>query len=166
MDIILPTLPEIFYSLAAFAVLFILLSKFALPPIVGMLEKRESTIRESIEKAEETRIEAERLLEDYKKQLAEARGESAQIIEQARKLGEDAKKKIADDAREEAGQLLARAREEIEAEKKKALIELTAKVADLTVGAASRVIGKTLSKEDHLKLIDEFVSQAGGISEN
>lgn len=166
MDVIRPMLPEVFYSLAAFAVLFAVLAKFAFPPIVGMLEKRESTIRESIEKAEQTRVEAERLLEEYKQQLAEARGEAQKVIEQARKLGEDSKTKIEAEAREEAAKLLARAREEIEAEKKKALIELTEKVADLSVGAAGAVVGKTLSAEDHRRLIDDYIAQVGAAGEN
>jgi F-type H+-transporting ATPase subunit b len=161
MELIAPKPPELIYALLSFAVLFFVLSKFAFPPIVKMLEKREATIRESIERSEETRVEAERLLEDYKKQLAEARSEAAQIIEQARKLGDDAKKKIEATARDEATALLARAREEIEAEKQKALIELTAKVADISIGAASRVVEKSLSKEDHLKLIDDYVAQVG-----
>lgn len=161
MELIAPKPPELIYALLSFAVLFFVLSKFAFPPIVKMLEKREATIRDSIERSEETRVEAERLLEDYKKQLAEARSEAAQIIEQARKLGDDAKKKIEASARDEATALLARAREEIEAEKQKALIELTAKVADISIGAASRVVEKSLSKEDHLKLIDDYVAQVG-----
>jgi F-type H+-transporting ATPase subunit b len=161
MELIAPKPPELIYALLSFGVLFFVLSKFAFPPIVKMLEKREATIRESIERSEETRVEAERLLEDYKKQLAEARSEAAQIIEQARKLGDDAKKKIEATARDEATALLARAREEIEAEKQKALIELTAKVADISIGAASRVVEKSLSKEDHLKLIDDYVAQVG-----
>ena len=161
MELIAPKPPELIYALISFGVLFFVLSKFAFPPIVKMLEKREATIRESIERSEETRVEAERLLEDYKKQLAEARSEAAQIIEQARKLGDDAKKKIEATARDEATALLARAREEIEAEKQKALIELTAKVADISIGAASRVVEKSLSKEDHLKLIDDYVAQVG-----
>jgi F-type H+-transporting ATPase subunit b len=165
MDIIIPKLPEVLYSLASFVILFVVLAKFAFPPIVGMMEKREQSIRESIERAEETRIEAERLLEDYKKQLAEARAESTQIIEQARKLGDDAKKKIEADAHEEATRVIARAREEIGAEKQKALIELTSKVADLSIGVATRVVEKSLNKEDHLKLINDYIAQVGAINE-
>ena len=166
MHMIIPQLPEALYSLAAFLVLFIVLAKFAFPPILGMLEKREETIRESIEKSEETRVEAERLLQDYKQQLDEARGEAAQIVEQARKLGEDAKAKIEADAREEAAKMLARAREEIDSEKEKALIELKEKVADLSVGAAGRVVEKTLSAEDHKKLIEDYIAQVGTASDN
>lgn len=161
MELIAPKPPELIYALLSFGALFFVLAKFAFPPIVKMLEKREATIRESIERSEETRVEAERLLEDYKKQLAEARSEATQIIEQARKLGDDAKKKIEASARDEATALIARAREEIEAEKQKALIELTARVADISIGAASRVVEKSLSKEDHLKLIDDYVAQVG-----
>lgn len=161
MEVITPMQPEIFYSLAAFAVLLFLLARFAFPPIVAMLEKREQAIRESVTKAEETRIEAERLLEDYKKQIAQARQEATRIIEQARKVAEDAKAKVEASAQEEAAKTLARAREEIEAEKKKAFIELQERVADLSVGAASRVIEKSLSKQDHLKLIEDYIAQVG-----
>jgi F-type H+-transporting ATPase subunit b len=165
MDIILPKVPDVFYALLSFGVLFYVLSRFAFPPIVAMIDKREQAIRDSIEKAEETRIEAERLLQDYRQQLAEARTEATQIIDQARKLGEDARAKIEEDARQESTNILARAREEIDAEKKKALIELTARVADISIGAASKVVEKSLSKEDHLKLIDEYISQVGAVSE-
>lgn len=166
MQLIIPMMPEVLYALASFLILFVLLAKFAFPPIVAMMDKREHTIRESIEKAEETRIEAERLLEDYKRQLAEARTEAAQVIEQARKLGDDAKAKIEADAHEESAKILARAREEIEAEKNKAIVELTGKVADLSIGAASAVVSRALTKADHAKLIEDFIKQAGGVSEN
>ena len=63
-----------------------------------------------------------------------------------------------DKASEETSQLLDKARDQIEKEKESAFIELQEKVADLSVMIASKVVQKTLSQEDHLKLIKESMS--------
>ena len=102
MEVILPQVPEVFVSLISFLVLFVILWKFAFPPITDMLEKRSAMIRESLEKSEQTRVEAERLLEEYKVQMAEARAEAQQVIEQGRKVAEAMKEDIVAKAREEA----------------------------------------------------------------
>ena len=79
------------------------------PPITNMLDKRAETIRESLEKAEETRVEAERLLDEYKQQMAEARGEAAKVIEQGRKVADAMKDDIVAKANEEAAGVIAKA---------------------------------------------------------
>ncbi|MDO8963378.1 MAG: F0F1 ATP synthase subunit B [Coriobacteriia bacterium] len=150
----------------AFIILFFLLWKFALPPIVGMLEKRAATIRESIAKAEETRIEAERLLDEYKLQLAEARQEAGKIIEQGRKVADSMKDEIVAKANEEREKMLVKAKAEIEAEKKAAMAELQASVADLSVAVAGKLLGSQMSAADHAKLIDKYVAEVGGLNEN
>ena len=88
MELIIPNTTEMWINIAAFAVLFFVLAKFAFPPITKMLDERAAKIRESLEKAEDTRVEAERLLEEYKVQMAEARSEATQVIEQGRKMGD------------------------------------------------------------------------------
>lgn len=149
----------------AFIILFVLLWKFALPPITGMLEKRADTIRESIAKAEQTRIDAERLLDEYKQQMAEARQEANKVIEQGRKVADSMKDEIVAKANEERESLLAKAREEIQAEKKAALAELQASVADLSVAVAGKILGQTMSAKDHAALIDTYVAEVGGLND-
>jgi F-type H+-transporting ATPase subunit b len=73
VDIIIPRGVELYVNLAAFAVLFLVMWKVAFPPVTKMLDERATRIRESLEKAEETRVEAERLLDEYKVQMAETR---------------------------------------------------------------------------------------------
>jgi F-type H+-transporting ATPase subunit b len=165
MELILPQYPEVIISLISFLVLFGVLSKFAFPPITKMLEDRATKIRDSLEKAEETRVEAERLLEEYKAQMAEARQEAAKVIEQGRKVAENMKSEIVAQANAERESLLARARDEIEGEKKVAMAELQAAIADLSVGVAGRILGKTMSKSDHAALIDQYLSEVGSINE-
>lgn len=163
MEAILPHGPEVIVSLISFLVLFVVLWKFALPPITNMLDKRADTIRESLEKAEETRVEAERLFEDYKQQMAEARGEAAKVIEQGRKVADAMKDDIVAKANEEASGIIAKAKETIQAEKKAAMADLQKSVADLSVAVAGKLIGEKLSAEDHAKLIDRYIEEVGSL---
>lgn len=150
----------------AFIVLFVLLWKFAFPAIIGMLDKRAAAIRESLEKAEATKVEAERLLEEYKQQMAEARGEAAKVIEQGRKVAESMKDEIVAKANEEAAALVAKAKETMEAERKAAAAELQAQIAELSTAVAGKLIGEKLDAAGHAKLIEKFVAEAGGLNDN
>ncbi len=149
----------------AFIVLFFVLYKIALPPILAMLDKRAESIRESLERAEETRVEAERLLEDYKQQMAEARAEAGKVIEQGRKVADSMKEEIVAKANEQAAELLRKAREDIEAERKAAVADLQKSVADLSVAVAGKLIGEKLDAGSHARLIDQYVAEVGGLDE-
>jgi F-type H+-transporting ATPase subunit b len=163
---IIPLGVELYVNLAAFLVLFVLLWKFAFPPITKMLDQRAENIRESLEKAEDTRVQAERLLDEYKVQMAEARLEAAKVIEQGRKVAETMKIEIVAKANEEAAAVLAKARDEIQAEKRAAIAELQASVADLSVAVAGKVIGTSLSDAEHRKLIESYVAEVGSLNGN
>ncbi len=163
---ILPQVNQLIYSTIAFFILLFILSKFAFPPILGILDKRADTIRESLEKAEETRQEAERLLKEYKMQLSKAREEAQQIIEQSRNLGENMKKEIVEKANREARTMVERAQTEISLEKEKALEELRKRVADLSIEVAAQITKKALDRKDHIKLIEEYVSAVGDFHES
>lgn len=154
-----PEINQLIYSVVSFFILLFILTRYAFPPIMGMLRKREEKIRESIGEAERTRSEAEKLLEDYKKQLSEARKEAQGIIEQSKKVGESVKAEIVEKANKESKQTIEQAKSEIDREKARALSELQTKVADLTVLTTSKVIKKSLSKENHLRLIEESLAE-------
>ena len=71
IGILIPNLSEFIPALIAFLVIWVVLAKFAWPMIVGMLDKRQETIKNNLDEAEAAKIEAQRSLEEYKKQLAE-----------------------------------------------------------------------------------------------
>jgi F-type H+-transporting ATPase subunit b len=164
MEVLLPKVPEIFVSLISFLVLFFVLARFAFPPITNMLDKRAETIRESLDRAEETRVEAERLLDEYKVQMAEARAEAAKVIEQGRMIAEKMKDDIVAKANEESANMLVKAKESIEGEKTAAMAELQRSVADLSVQVAGKLIGEKLSAEEHAKLIERYIAEVGSLS--
>jgi len=166
MEALIPKAPEIFVSLVSFLVLFVILAKFAFPPVTKMLDERAEKIRESLEKAEETRIEAERLLEEYRVQMAEARAEAGKVIEQGRTVAENMKNEIVAKAREEAEAEKTKAIDAIKAEKLAAMAELQASVADLSVAVAGKIIGQKLSAADHAALIERSIAEVGSLHEN
>jgi F-type H+-transporting ATPase subunit b len=166
VDKIIPLSAELVVSLVSFLVLFVFMWKFALPPITKMLDERANKIKDSLEKAEETRVEAERLLDEYKGQLAEARQEANRLIEQGRKVADTMKEEIIAKANEEREAMLTRAREEIQGEKRTAMTELQREVAELSVAVAGRLIGATLSADEHKALIEKYVAEVGILNEN
>jgi F-type H+-transporting ATPase subunit b len=151
----------IIWTLVSFLILLILLKKVAFPPILQGMKKREETIKQQLDEAQKTKKEAETLLDDYKRQLADARSEAQKIINEGKGLGESMRKEIVQKAQEESNQIVKRAQEEIELQKQKALMELQEKIADLSIMAASKVISKTLNPEDHRRLVEDYISKVG-----
>lgn len=166
MELIIPNTTEMWVNIAAFVVLFLVMAKFAFPPITKMMDERAEKIRESLERAEETKVEAERLLEEYKVQMAAARAEAAQVIEQGRKVAESMKAEIVAKAKDEAEAEKAKAIEAIKAEKTAAMAEIKGEVADLSVAVAGKIIGSSLSKADHEALINKYLAEVGSLNEN
>ena len=163
---ILPDMAEFIPMLIAFIILWIVLAKFGWPMFNGMLEKRETTIREALKKSEEAQIESERVLAEYKKQLADAKAQSTQIVADARAIGEAVKADITAQAQAEAADMIAKARTAIEAEKKQVIAELQATIADTSVDVASRLIGEDLSESEHRAVIERYVKEAGSFNGN
>lgn len=153
----------IIWTLISFFILLALLAKLAYPQILKGLRKREETIQQQLEEARKTKQTAESLLEDYKRQLAEARSEAQKIINEGKSLGENMRKEIVQKAQEESNQIVKRAQEEIELQKQKAILELQEKIADLSIMAASKIINKSLNTEDHRRLVEEYVSKVGDL---
>ena len=164
--VLIPDLNEFIPMVIAFIILVISLGKFGWPAFEGMLEKREKTIAEALQKSEEARIESERVLEEYKQQLADAKAQAAQIVADAKQAGEAAEANIKKKAEEEAAAMIEKARGAIEAEKKAAMAELQGSIADISVDVASRLVGQDLSDADHRAIIERYVNEAGSFHAN
>lgn len=163
---ILPDMAEFIPMLIGFIVIAVVLLKFGWPKFEGMLEKREELIKDSLEKSEQARIESERVLEEYKRQLEEAKGQAAQIVADAKKTGEAVKADITEKAQTEAAAMIEKAHAAIESEKKTAIAELQGSVADLSVAVASRLVGEDLNDDEHRKVIERYVNEAGSFNAN
>lgn len=164
LAVILPDPIEFVPMLVAFIILWVILAKFGWPVFDNMLQKRTDTIRQSLEQAEEARVESERVLAEYRQELADAKQQASQIIADAKQTGEAAKADITAAAQKEAADMVEKARMAIEAEKKAAIAELQGSVADTSVAVASKIIGSDLSDEEHRAIIERYVREAGSFN--
>ncbi len=156
------------WSMITFLILVAVLYKFAFTPLMKLQRARQAEIHQSIVDAENLRDEAQQLLTDYKRQLAQARGEADAIVERARKAGEVSKAEILEEARVQAEANLAKARQQIERDTNQALQKIREEAADLAIAATTKVARSSLSEQDQLRLIQEAINEIdlSSISEN
>lgn len=152
---------DIIFQLLVFLVLLALLKKFAWGPLMGIMKQREEHIANEINSAENSRLEAKKLLEEQRSLLKEARTEAQGLIENARKQGDVQREEIIAAARAEAERVKETAMIEIDQEKEKAVAAIREQVASLSVLIASKVIEKELTAEDQDKLINQYIQEAG-----
>ena len=154
-----PDVGLMIWTLLVFGISMWLLRKFAFPRIAQALDRRQRAIEESIDAAERTRREADRLLSEYRERLADARGQADEIVARARKTGEAAEQELIADAKAKREEMMEQTRRDIEAETRRAIQEIRMEVADLTVAATEKVTRKTLTEEDQRRLVDEALSE-------
>jgi F-type H+-transporting ATPase subunit b len=156
---ILPATDELIWGILSFTVLFVLMWKLALPGVKQGMEGRAERIRESLESAERAKVEGESVLGEYQRQLADARNESARIIEEARQTADQLRRDLQQRAEAEIAEMRQRASEEIQASKDRAMAEVRGQVAELAIGAAGRVVERNLDNDTNRALVDNFIEQ-------
>ena len=166
IDLILPATAELVWGVICFAVVAFVLMRYALPKIREAVEARENKIRADLEGAESTKAEAEKQLDAYKKQLAEARAEANRIIEEARSSAEEVRRDIIAKSEKEAESIVARASEQIQAERQRTMQELQGQLATLSIELAEKVVGRSLDGESQREMVDAYIREVSGMSSN
>jgi F-type H+-transporting ATPase subunit b len=154
-----PGLGLMIWTLALFLFTMFVLKKLAFPRIQEALDKRANAISRNIEESERQREEADKLLEEYRQRLTEAREQADDIMVRARKAAEVAVAEARDEGKTRREELVAAARKDIEAETRRSLDSIRKEVADLTVLATEKVTRKTLSDDDHQRLVEDALSE-------
>jgi F-type H+-transporting ATPase subunit b len=147
------------WTLLAFGLTLWLLYKLAFPRIGEALDKRQHAIEESIDAAERTKVEADRLLAEYRERLGEARTQAEEIVQRARKAAEATQHDSIEKARIQREELMEQTRRDIESETRRAIAEIRSEVADLTVLATEKVTRKALDEADQRRLVEEALSE-------
>jgi F-type H+-transporting ATPase subunit b len=154
-----PNVGLMIWTLLAFAITLFLLNRLAFPRIAEALDRRRRAIEESIDHAEQAKREADELLEEYRARLREAREQAEDITARARKAADSLADQAKADATHQREELMAATRRDIEAETRRALDEIRKEVANLTVIATEKVTRKSLTPDDHRRLIEDALSE-------
>lgn len=163
LDLVLPKVEELIWASIAFAIVAFLLMKVAFPKIRAAVEARDAEIRGNLESAERSKTEAQTQLDEYKKQLAEARAEANKIIEEARSSAEQVRQDIVAKAEQEADQIVARSSQQIEAERNRTMDQLRGEVASLAVQLAEKVVLGEMDPSRKKKLVDSYITEVAAM---
>ena len=146
------------WTIVVFVLLLLILRRFAWGPILRAVQDREDHVRSTLESAASEREESTELLEQYRKQMLEARREAQDLIAKAKEMGVTVRKEIEEKARQEAKVIMDKALESIEKEKEAALDELRQGSVDIALAAAGKLIGEELNQDKDRKLAVDFVN--------
>jgi F-type H+-transporting ATPase subunit b len=154
-----PDVGLMIWTLVVFGLTLYFLWKVAFPRIAEALDKRQRAIEESIDAAERTRREADDLLRQYRERLSDARGQADEIVSRARRTAEAAEAETLTEARRKREEMMEQTRRDIEAETRRAIQQIRAEVADLTVLATEKVTRKSLDSSDQKRLVEEALAE-------
>ncbi|MET0727465.1 MAG: F0F1 ATP synthase subunit B [Acidimicrobiales bacterium] len=163
-NVLLPETNELIWGAFGFLVVLFFVTKFGYPAIKKSMDARTERIRSDLDAAENQRSQADELLADYRAQLADAKNESAGIIEEARQAADALRRDQEGRLTSELAELRAKATADIDAAKVQAIADLRGEVAQLAVGAAEVVIGKNLDEATQVQLIEDYINQVANRS--
>jgi len=154
------SLGDSLWTVVAFVTLLLVLTKFAWKPLLGALIARQTHIEHQLRSAEDSRLRAEKMLDDYKQQ-------GLGIIQQAAEQAQRHQQEMAEKTRQEVLAIRRRAQDEIESARAAAVEDLWKQAGDIVLRVGSEVLGRTLTGKDNQHLAEEAVTkirQAGGTS--
>lgn len=152
------SLPGLIAQLVNFGILLLVLRLFLFKPIMKVMDERKRKIEEGLHASAKAAQAAESSQEESRRALEAARAEGREAIARAQETAARLSTELEAQARREADGIVERARAEIERERQQAVQSLRAEFADLTVRAAERVVGQSLDRNAHQRLIDETLA--------
>jgi F-type H+-transporting ATPase subunit b len=157
---ILPAWGELIFGFVAFFILLVIVQKKVVPNLEKAYADRTAAIEGGMHKAEEAQQQAQAALEQYKTQLAEARGEGSRIRAEAQEQGAAIIAELRGQAQTEANRITESAHLQIEAERQQAMVSLRTEVGRLSTELASRIVGESLHEETRQNgIVDRFLAE-------
>ncbi len=147
-------------QLIAFILFVYLLWRYALGPIVRVLDQRTERVRESMEAAQRMQAELQATAARNEEVLAQARIDAQQIVANAREVSDATIARAREEAGKQADEYLARAGATLRQETAQARLALRQEVADLAVLAAGKIVRKELDPASQARLIEETLAEA------
>lgn len=152
-------IPSFVFQVLNVGLVVFLLYKVLFKPVSDVLSRRESFVENSLAQAAATKKEAENLLSEYQRMMANAKQDADNILAQASKQGEEIKRDMIAQAEQEALKIFQRARADIQKEKEKVLMDIRSEIANLTVFATSKLLDRVITVEDNERIVRSCVDQ-------
>lgn len=146
------------WTVFIFLLLLLILKKFAWPAVLGAVEAREQALERQLAEAERNRAESAALLAEHRKLVSDAKAQAHGMVVEARQLAEKERAVALEKVQQEQQEMLQRARREIAAERDRAIAELRREAVDLSLAAASKLVGQRLDGEADRKVVLDYLA--------
>ena len=153
-------LPVLLFQIVNFTFLLLILRLVVYKPVLKMLDERKARIQEGLSAADRGREQAIEADRQAQEQIAAARREGQDIVANAQQIAQRLQEEGRAQALQQQETMLERARNEIQLERDAAIDHLRREFADLTIAAAEKVIGQSLDRTAHQRLIDQALSES------
>ncbi|MBQ0065999.1 MAG: F0F1 ATP synthase subunit B [Firmicutes bacterium] len=152
---------DVILVLISTCIIILLAKKFFWSALIELIEKRQNLIQENIDSSVRMKAEAETVKAQYDEKMKNAGKEAHDIVESARELASQEKKRIVQEAQDEAARLRKQNQEDIEHDKLNAEKEMKTAIADVAMEAAKKLVEKEMDEATQKKFVDDFINQAG-----
>ncbi len=149
------------FTWANLLILYLIMKRFLFQPIKKMMDDREREVRQSFERADEAKAEAERLRKDYADRLDNARKEAGELLKEANRKAQLRTEETLRQAKLQAQTLLEQAEEQIILDKNRALEGAKKEIAALALLTAAKALQAELSPDERHRLMARCIKQAG-----
>jgi F-type H+-transporting ATPase subunit b len=157
--LITPNVGLMVWTLVVFLISLFILRRWVFPRIGEALDKRAKTIEGDLDAATHTRQEAEKVLDEYRERLKEAREQSDEIVQRARQAADTHEQEAKIKGQEILAEAAKKGERDIEAATRRALDDIRKEVANLTILATEKVTRKTLDSADQRKLVEDALGE-------
>lgn len=156
---IIPHPAELIIGFIAFAVIYLVYSKYVVPRLEQMYEERTAAIEGGMAQAEEAQAQAAAAKAQYEEQLSHAQGEASKIREDAKAQGATIISEAREQANVEAERIVSSAHKQTEAERQQASVQLRSEVGAISTNLASRIVGESLDDDARRRgIVDRFLA--------
>ena len=143
-----------------FLILLFLLQRLLFKPVLRLMDNRASKIRESIDEAHRMQKLADEIRQMNEKERENSKRDANEILENARRMAEQYNASERERTAKELDLFKQRTMDDIELERQRAVADVRRVAVDLAIDAAGKVIEQKLDREQHVKLVEEFLSKA------
>lgn len=149
----------VLWTWIAFFLLLIILKKFALKPLLGMIKQREDLLNSSVDDANKIKEELKGIAKKQEEMLKDAEKQSLEILRKSREAAEKTAREINEKASRDAEAQLEKAKEQIAHEKDRAMVELKQECVDMVVKTTAKLINESVSSAKHEELIKRSLEE-------
>jgi F-type H+-transporting ATPase subunit b len=160
MDLLLPGIGLLFWTLLAFGMVFFVLRKYAWKIIIDSLNEREKGIADSLDAAKKVKAEMTQLKSENEALMAQAREERSQLLKEAKEAKDKMINEAKEQAKAEAAKIMSDANAAIQSQKMAALTEIKNQIGNMVIEVSEKVIRKQLdNKAEQEKYIQQMASE-------